>query len=188
MAPQDQENNGSASETEGQEQQGQQQQAAAGETPAGEQQPQAQATQVTIDDSTKLPDTHPLVKTLATLKEKTSTQAQELREAQAKSAKATQLEQELADRPTKEAVETLQTRYDRLEEFVMAVGLGRALDSRTFTKDLFESDKDITALVKDWNRANPTATSQALSSTAGGQQADGKHDPNELIRIAAGKK
>lgn len=183
MAPQDQENNGSTDETPGQEQQGQQQQAAAGETPAGEQ-PQ----QVTIDDSTKLPDTHPLVKTLSANKEKISSLTQELTEARSKSAKATQLEEELGKRPTTEAMETLQTRYDRLEEFVLAVGLGSALDSRTFTKDLFETDTDVAQLVKDWHKAHPSATSTALSSTAGGQQADGKHDPNELIRIAAGKK
>ncbi|QOP65204.1 scaffolding protein [Microbacterium phage Zayuliv] len=182
MAPQDQENNGSTGETQDQEQQDQQQQAAAGETQAGEQQQP-----VTIDDSTQLPDTHPLVKTLKANKDKISSLTSELTEARSQSSKATQLEEELGKRPTTEAMETLQTRYDRLEEFVLAVGLGKALDSRTFTKDLFETDKDITVLVRDWNKANPSATSTALASTAGGQQADGKQDPNQLIRIAAGK-
>lgn len=176
------ENNGSTVETPDQEQQGQQQQAASGETPGGEQQQP-----VTIDDSTQLPDTHPLVKTLKANKDKISSLTTELSEARTNSAKATQLEEELGKRPTPEAMETLQTRYDRLEEFVLAVGLGKALDSRTFTKALFESDTDVAQLVKDWHKANPSATSQALGSTAGGQQAEGKRDPNELLRIAAGK-
>lgn len=178
-------NNGPTGETPGQEPQGQQQ-APQGETPKpGEQQP------VTIDDNTRLPDTHPLIKAYRAQLEqnrKNETSASELAEARAQAAKATQLEEELGKRPTTEAMETLQTRYDRLEAFAQAVGLGKALDSRTFTRDLFETDKDVKDLVKEWNRANPTATSQALSSTAGGQQADGKHDPNELLRIAAGKK
>lgn len=190
MAPETQEQqNGSTGETPGQEQQGQQQ-APQGETPKPGEQQQAPSTPE-VNSETRLPDDHPLVKAYrAQLEEnrKLSGAKTEAAEANARAAKVTQLEEELGKRPTTEAMETLQTRYDRLEEFVMAVGLGRALDSRTFTKDLFESDKDITALVKDWNKANPTATSQALSSTAGGQQADGKHDPNELIRIAAGKK
>lgn len=177
------ENNGSTGETQDQEQQDQQQQAAPGETPSGEQQQP-----VTIDDSTQLPDTHPLVKTLKANKDKISSLTTELSEARTNSAKATQLEEELGKRPTTEAMETLQSRYDRLEEFVLAVGLGKALDSRTFTKSLFETDTDVAQLVKDWHRANPSATSQALGSTAGGQQAEGKHDANELLRIAAGKK
>lgn len=190
MTAQDQEQqNSSTDETSGQEQQQGQQQAPQGETPKpGEQQ---QASPITIDDSTKLPDTHPLVKAYrSTLEEnrKLSTAKTELAEANARAAKATQLEEELGKRPTTEAMETLQTRYDRLEAFVMAVGLGKALDSRTFTKELFETDTDVAKLVKDWQRANPTATSQALSSTAGGQQAEPKHDANELLRIAAGKK
>lgn len=184
MANETQEN-GSTDETSGQGQQGQQQ-APTGETPGnGEQQ---QATTPVIDKDTKLPDDHPLVKTLAANKEKISSQASALAEAQAQSAKATQLEEELNARPTQEALDTLQTRYDRLEAFLTAAGgpIGKALDSRTFTRDLFESDRDITALVKDWHKANPTATSQALSSAAGGEGSD-KKSPNELLRIAAGK-
>lgn len=190
MAPEEQgetsnSNNGSAGETSGQEQQGQQQ-APAGEKPGTGEQQQA----VTIDDSTKLPDTHPLVKTLAAQKEKISSQVAALAEAQANSAKATKLEEELAARPTTEALETLQTRYDRLEAFLVAAGgpLGKALDSRTFSKDLFETDKDIAQLVKDFYKANPTATSAALSTTSGGGESTGKHNPNDLLRIAAGKK
>lgn len=185
MAPETQEqNNGSASETEGQEQQGQQQ-APAGEKPGnGEQQP------VTIDDSTKLPETHPLVKTLLANKTKIADQARELAEARSQAGKSTQLEQDLAARPTTEAMEALQNRNDRLEEFLVAAGgpLGRALDSRTFTKDLFETDKPVADLVKSFLRANPSATSAALGGGSnGGQGGTDKKDPNELIRIAARK-
>lgn len=160
-------------------------QAPAGETPKVE--APAQVT-VTIDDSTKLPDSHPLVKTLAAQKDKISSQATALAEAQAQSAKATKLEQELAARPSAEAMETLQTRYDRLEAFLVAAGgpLGRALDSRTFSKDLFETDKDIAQLVKDFHKANPSATAAALASTAAGETSSSKQDPNKLLRIASG--
>lgn len=183
MAPESQEQqNGSTDETSGQEQQAQQQ-ATPGETPSAEQ--QQSGTQVTIDDSTKLPETHPLVKTLTANKAKIAEQAAALRDANAQAARVTKLEQELNERPSKESVETLQTRYDRLEAFAQAVGLGKALDSRTFTRDLFESDKDIKTLVAEWNKSNPSTTSTALGAGAGVTK--DKVDPNELLRIAAGK-
>lgn len=180
MAPEE-ENNSSTVETTDQEQQGQQQ-ANQGETPPAESQ---QAS--TPQEPVRLSEDHPLVKTLAANKLKLSEQATALREAQAQAAKATKLEEELQARPTQESVETLQTRYDRLEAFAQAVGLGRALDSRQFTRDLFESDKDIKDLVKEWNQANPSATAAALSATAGGNNGTKKPDANELIRIAAGR-
>ena len=157
------------------------QQAPTGETPGnGEQQPS------TPTEPVKLPDDHPLVKTLTANKDKISSLTTELREARAQSAKATQLEEELGKRPTTEVLETLQTRYDRLEAFLQAAGgpLGKALDSRTFTKDLFETDKEIADIVKDWNKANPTATSTALGA-AGAEPAKGKPNPNDLLRAAA---
>ena len=137
---------------------------------------------------TKLPDDHPIVKALAKANAKSATQAAELQELRAQSAKATKLEEELAARPTPEAMTTLQTRYDRLEAFLLASGgpLSKALDSRTFTRDLFETDKDIDTLVKDWHKANPTATAAALGSGSG-DQTPAKIDPNKLLRIAAGK-
>jgi len=137
----------------------------------------------TVDDSTQLPESHPLVKSLSALKSKVAEQKQELSEARANSATATKLQEELDKRPTQEALETLQTRYDRLEAFAQAVGIGKALDSRTFTRDLFETDKDIADLVKEWNRANPSATSTALGSKSAAP-ADKKPDPNDLIRAA----
>ena len=144
----------------------------------------------TATDETRLPDTHPLVKAYrAQLEEnrKNTVARTELAEARAQAAQATKLQDELSKRPTQEALDTLQTRYERLEAFAQAVGLGRALDSRTFTRDLFESDKDVATLVKEWNRANPTATSAALGSTTTDDHGTGRVDPNVLLRIAAGK-
>lgn len=174
----------STDETSGQEEQGQQQ---AGTTPETGANGEPQQTGTTPSEPAKLPDDHPLVKTLAANKQKLSSQNTEIAELRAKSAQVTKLEQELNDRPTKEAVETLQTRYDRLEAFLQAAGgpLAQALDSRTFTKDLFESDKDVEDLAKEWHRTHPTATSAALGGGAG-EGGGGKVDPNKLIRAAFG--
>lgn len=162
--------------------QDQQQQQATPDTGASSQQQAA-----TVDKDTKLPDDHPLIVNHEKLKGELATAKTELTEARASSAKATQLEADLGKRPTTEAMETLQTRYDRLESFLQTAGgpLGKALDSRTFTKELFESDKDIVTLVKEWNKSNPTATSTALGSAAAAPGA-GKQDPNALLRAAAG--
>lgn len=139
-----------------------------------------------VDKDTVLPDEHPLIVKHTELKGKLAKANTDLAEARAQAAKATQLEQDLNKRPTPEALETLQTRYDRLEAFLQQAGgpLARALDSRTFTKALFESDEDIKDLVKEWNRANPTATSSALGA-APGQPAAKPTNMNELIRAAA---
>ncbi len=151
-----------------------------------QQQGQQQAPAPVIDKDTKLPDDHPLIVKHGELKAKLSTANTELAEARSQSAKATQLQEELDKRPTAEALATLQTRYDRLEAFAQAVGIGKALDSRTFTRDLFETDKPVADLAKDWNKANPTATSQALGSTAGGEGSS-KPSINDLLRAAAPK-
>lgn len=165
----------------GAEQQDQQQGSTPGEGGNGSQQ---QASEPVITKDTKIPDDHPLVKALAKANEKVTA----LAEAQAQAAKATKLEEELAARPSQEALDTLQTRYDRLEAFLQSAGgpLGKALDSRTFTRELFETDKDIATIVKDWNKANPSATSQALGAAAAAP-ASSKVDPNALIRAAAGR-
>lgn len=157
-----------------------QQQAPAGETPPVEQ-PQAPV----IDKSTKLPDDHPLVTAHTTVKTKLATATTELTEARAQAAKATQLETELGKRPTQEAVDTLQKRYDRLEAFLQGAGgdLSKALDSRTFTKQLFETDDDVATIVKDWNKAHPSATAQALSGAVA-QPGDKKPVQNDLLRAA----
>lgn len=170
---------GSTEETSGQEQQDQQQQTTDETSGNGTQQ------QVSIDDSTQLPETHPLVKTLSANKTKLAAQNTELSELRAKSKKVTDLETELAARPSQEAVDTLQLRYDRLEAFLQASGgpLSKALDSRSFTTSLFETDKDIKDIVKEFNAANPTATSTALASSAAAP-AGKSPSMNELLRSA----
>lgn len=185
------ENNGSTPETGAQEQQDQTTPTTPETGGNGEAQqvtPQQDQQNQQKPEEIKLPEDHPLVKTLATQKSTIASQKAEIAELRAKSAATTKLEEELNARPTKEAVETLQTRYDRLEAFLQEAGgpLGRALDSRSFTRDLFETDKDISTLVKEWNRANPSATSQALGSGPATPSSP-KVDPNTLLRIAAGK-
>lgn len=148
---------------------------------------QQQDEQVVSKDA-KLPEDHPVVKQLAADKAKLAKANTELAELRAQSKKATTLETELAARPTTEALETLQTRYDRLEAFLQAAGgpLSKALDSRTFTKSLFETDEDIEDIVKAWKKNNPSATAQALgaSSAAGGGKSP---DINAALRAAAGR-
>lgn len=189
MAPQQQaetastSTTGSTDETSGQEQQGQQQQTTPETGGNGQQQQEA-----TVE--TRLPDDHPLVKAYRTQLEenrKLSNVKTELAEANAKVKKVAELETELASRPTQEALDTLQSRYDRLEAFLQAAGgdISKALDSRSFTRDLFESDKDIADLVKDWNKKHPSTTSTALSAAAAQQQGS-KPSQNELLRAALG--
>lgn len=181
MAPETQEQSSTA-ETAGQEQQEGQQQQAAPESGGSDQQQQAPKP-VVIDKSTQLPDDHPLVTAHSTVKGKLAEANTALAEARAQAANATKLEEELNKRPTPEALETLQKRYDRLEAFTQSVGLGKALDSRTFTRDLFETDKDIATLVKEYNRANPSPTTTALGGGAG-QDGGAKANPNDLLRAA----
>lgn len=187
MAPQaeqvDTTTDSSTEDTSGQEQQDTQQQETTDDTSGNGTQQQAE--QVVSKDA-KLPDDHPVVKQLAADKAKLAKANTELAELRASSKKATELQTALDARPTQEALDTLQTRYDRLEEFLQAAGgpLSKALDSRTFTRDLFESDKDIAEIVKDWQKANPTATSQALGSGSAAP-AGTKSNMNDLLRAAA---
>lgn len=182
MATENDSNNGSAEETSGQEQKDQTQDTTP-ETGGNGDQLKAGTSQ---QESVKLPEDHPLVKSLAAQKATLASQKSEITELRSKSQKVTQLEEELKTRPTQEAIATLQTRYDRLEAFLQTAGgpLGKALDSRTFTRDLFETDKDISALVKEWNKANPSATSTALGSSSSAE-GDKKLDMNALLRSAA---
>lgn len=82
-------------------------------------------------------------------------------------------------------LQAVQTKYDRLESFLLAAGgpLSKALDSRSFTKALFESDKDIEELVDTWHKENPTQTSVALGSGSGNTEKSA--DLNALLRSAA---
>lgn len=85
----------------------------------------------------------------------------------------------------KEQNDALQKRYERLESFLSSVGgpISKALDSRSFTTQLFESDTDIKELVDKWNSDNPTATSKALGSGNGATSS--KNSLNDLFRAAA---
>lgn len=140
------------------------------------------------DKDTVLPDEHPLMVKHAEIKGKLAKANSDLAEARAQAKRTTELEGELEKRPTTEVVETLQTRYDRLEGFLQAVGgpLSKALDSRSFTRELFETDKDVKDIVKDYMKANPTATSQALGGKAAAP-ADKAPDMNTLIRASRKK-
>lgn len=160
----------STSETEGQDEQEQE-----------NQEEQEQGTEGEKPDEKPKPD--PRLKTLRADLNKKATEL--VTTSQERDALKTEVEKL---RPVQETLDAVQSRYDRLEAFLTQAGgpLARALDSRTFTQALFESDKDIADIVKEWHRANPTATTTALSSAAGGDR-QGKLSPNELLRIAAGK-
>lgn len=144
--------------------------------------------QVTAPEATKpetspkeiqLPEDHPLVKTLAAQKE-------ELAKLRPSGAKVTDLEKQISElTPKAEATEQVQLKYDRLEAFLTKVGgpLSKALDSRSFTKALFESDEDIDAIVTQWHKDNPSATSSALQSGPGTTKAS--NSMNDLLRSAA---
>lgn len=101
-------------------------------------------------------------------------------------ARVTELEAQVADlTPKAETTDAIQSRYDRLEEFLQALPgpLGKALDSKSFTKRLFESEDKIEDIIKDWNKANPTATSSALGA-GGAAPSSTPVDPNKLLRAA----
>lgn len=85
-----------------------------------------------------------------------------------------------------EQLQAVQRKYDRLEEFLAKSGspLGKALDSRSFTSRLFETDDSISDLVKSWNASNPSPTNVALGSSTAPQRG-GKPDMNTLLRQAA---
>jgi hypothetical protein len=172
MAVEDTTNNGSTSASEGQEQQQAQQPPAA---PAGQEQ-QASGT------DTRLPDDHPLVAAYNRQKQANA----ELRTKAAEADQVPELKQKLTAAEANAAkVEPLQKQYSRLEAFLTALGgpVSQILDSRTFSTRLFESEDKIEDIIKDFHKANPSATSAALSSTStpGGT---GKVDPNVLLRAA----
>lgn len=88
-------------------------------------------------------------------------------------------------RPMKETLDAVQGKYDRLEEFLQAVGgpLGKALDSKAFTTRLFGTEDKIEDIVKKWNTDNPSATSTALGAGAAAP-ASKAPDMNDLLRSA----
>ncbi|AVJ51143.1 scaffolding protein [Microbacterium phage Pikmin] len=133
----------------------------------------------TSQEPAQLPKDHPLVTAYERQKE-------ELKQLRSSGTKVQELETKVSELQAKaDASDAIQAKYDRLEAFLVAVGgpLSRALDSKSFTQSLFESDTDIKDLVADWNKNNPSATSQALGSS--GSAAEGKVDFNALLRAAA---
>ena len=100
-------------------------------------------------------------------------------------ARVAELDAQVAElAPVKETLDAVQARYDRLEAFMLAVGgpVSQALDSRSFTQKLFETEEDVSKIVKEWHGANPSATSAALSSSA--SQTGGKATMNDILRAA----
>lgn len=166
--------NDSAEETSGQEVDTNQ------ETPPVTSEPEAtDPPEPAADSDTQLPDNHPLVKTLAAQKEELKT----LRQA---GQKVTELETQVTELTSKAtSAEEVQARYDRLETFLTQIGgpLSRALDSKSFTTALFETDTDIAELVTKWHKDNPSATSQALQGNPG--NIPDSQDMNALLRTAA---
>lgn len=129
---------------------------------------------------TRLPDDHPLVKTLSAQKD----ELKQLKDSH--QTKVTELETQVTELTAKaESADAIQAKYDRLEAFLTSLGgpVSKALDSRSFSKALFESDQDINDLVAKWHRDNPSATSSALNSGAGSELST--TDMNKLLRSAA---
>ncbi|AXH48577.2 scaffolding protein [Microbacterium phage Sansa] len=102
--------------------------------------------------------------------------------------KVSELETQVAElTPKAELAEAWEAKYTRLESFLQALpgSVGKALDSMSFTKRLFESEDKIEDIIKDWNKANPSATSQALGAGAGDPSKKGP-SMNDILRAARG--
>lgn len=161
--------------------------AGSGETPPAEQgQTQQQATDATSDQGTSSTDQQQEQKDRDASKESLlSDLHKERNQRKTLSAQVEQLKAQIAQSTqATEQLTAVQRKYDRLEAFATAIGLGKALDSKSFTTALFETDEDISEIVKKWNQENPSATSVALGSESA-VTADGKTDMNKLIRAAA---
>jgi len=65
--------------------------------------------------------------------------------------------------------EAVQRKYDRLEGFLTKVGgpFAQALDSKSFTQALFETDTPVEELATQWAKDHPTLTTQALGAGTG---------------------
>lgn len=102
-------------------------------------------------------------------------------------ARVTELETRIAElESVQETLDAVQSKYNRLEQFLAEVGgpLSRALDSRSFTTALFETDADIKDIVAKWHRDNPTATSEALGGGIGPRTSQ-TPTMSDLIRAAS---
>ena len=85
-----------------------------------------------------------------------------------------------------EELEALTKKYQRLEQFILGsnTDIGKALDSRTLTQRLFESDDEIDSILQDWHKDNPTTTSRAL--TGSNDSSPSAPSVGDLLRVAAG--
>lgn len=134
----------------------------------------------TTQQDGRLPDDHPLVKAY------TSSQEQLRQLKGTHQTKVQELETQVTELTAKAAsAETVQAKYDRLESFLTSLGgpISKALDSKSFSTALFESDTDIKELVAQWHKDNPSATSAALNSSSGPEKST--KDMNALLRSAA---
>lgn len=128
----------------------------------------------------RLPDDHPLVKAYASSQDK----LKQLKDSH--QVKVQELESQVTALTDKAAkADEVQARYTRLESFLTALGgpISKALDSRSFSTALFETDTDVKELVAQWHRDNPSATSSALNSGSGNTAS--AQDMNALLRQAA---
>lgn len=134
----------------------------------------------TTQQDERLPDDHPLVKAY------TSSQEQLRQLKGTHQTKVQELETQVTELTAKAtSAEAVQAKYDRLESFLTSLGgpISKALDSKSFSTALFESDTDIKELVAQWHKDNPSATSAALNSSSGPEKST--KDMNALLRSAA---
>lgn len=134
----------------------------------------------TTQQGDRLPDDHPLVKAY------TSSQEQLRQLKGTHQTKVQELETQVTELTAKATqAESVQAKYDRLEAFLTSLGgpISKALDSKSFSTALFETDTDIKELVAQWHKDNPSATSTALRSSAG--DSESTKDMNALLRSAA---
>ena len=151
------------------------------ETTETESQPTEQATDENQqqDDTQRSPQHEALLKDL--VKERKSRKALQ--------AKLAELESNQSDLTKQaEALTALQTKYDRLEAFLTAMGgeISELLDSRKFSTALFDSDTKIESLVADWRKAHPTIATRALSASSSSGDKD-EPSMNDLLRAAIQK-
>lgn len=152
-------------------------------TPPAETATTGQAVSDTTQQEDRLPDDHPLVKAY------TSSQEQLRALKGTHQTKVQELEAQVSQLTAKTAsADEVQAKYDRLESFLTSLGgpISKALDSKSFSTALFESDTDIKELVAQWHRDNPSATSTALGSSAG-SPAGPQPTMNEILRAASPK-
>lgn len=87
---------------------------------------------------------------------------------------------------TKTELEDLKFRYSRLEEFLLESGgvLSSILDSKTYSKRLFDPETSLPDLVKEWQKNHPSPTSQALSQDSSSRSRSEENSLSDLLRSA----